>query len=88
MKKRHGYLTICHADQLLHKKINCSVLHRFGLSLLTLVHWPRDTRNFHALRVLTLSSKIFTIYNNSPAVFVFRTIAIIFFLLFYDHFLN
>ena len=70
----NGCLTTCHPKRLLRKTINRSVVHRLALLMPTLAYWPGDSRNYHALRALILSCKIFRIYDNSPAVLLFHVI--------------
>ena len=81
-----GCLT-CHPERLLRKTINRSIVHCFALLMTTLAHWPEGSRNYHVLRALMLPCKIFHIYDNSPAVWLFHVIIIVFFT-FYDHFCN
>ena len=83
----NGCLTTCHPERLLRKTINCSIVPRFALLMSTVAHWPGDSRNYHVLRALKLSSKIFCIYVNPPAVWLFHAVVIVF-SLFYDHFCN
>ena len=71
-----GLLTKCHPERLLRKKINCSILHRFAL----LAHWLEDSQDYHVLRTWILFCKIFRISDNSPAVWLFHDIVIVFFL--------
>ena len=74
----YGLLTKWHPERLLRKAI-CSILHRFAFLMPTLVCWLGDSKNYHILRTWILFWKIFRISDNSPAVWLFRDIVIVFF---------
>ena len=74
----NGCLKTCHPERLLCKAINCSIL-LFTWLIPTLVYWLEDCRNYHVLCDLILSCKIFHIYDNSPVVWLFHIIVIVFF---------
>ena len=57
-----------------HATLSYSIVHRFALLMPTLAHWPRDSRNYHVFRALTLPYEIFRIYDNFPAVWLFHVI--------------
>ena len=79
----NGCLAPCHPERLLHKTINCSILHRFALLMLTLAHWPEESRNYHVLCALISSCQIFLIFDHYSAVWLFHAIVIVYFS-FYD----
>ena len=59
-----GCFTTCLPEQFLRKPISCIILHCFALLMPTLTQWPGNFRNYHVLRALTSSSKIFRIQQN------------------------
>ena len=73
----NGFLTTCHPEGLFCKTINWLILHHSS-SMPTFAHWPGDFQNYHALRALISFSKIFRIHDNSPAVWLFHVIVIVF----------
>ena len=80
-------LTTCHPERLSRKTINLSIPHCFALLMLTLAHSPGDSQNYHVLCALLLSWKIFRIYDNSRAVWLFNVVVVVFFS-FYGRFCN
>ena len=78
--KTYGYLATCHPELLLRKTINCLIVYHFTLRQPSRIGWETP-ENYPVLHALTLSCKVFRIYDNFAVIRLFHVVVIVFSLL-------